>query len=85
MDTSNHGGTIIGPGDSTVLIGGMPACVAGDNHVCSLPPNSHQPTVSPFSVGSASVLIGGKPAIRVGDVCPCGASAVIGEPTVIIG
>ncbi len=85
MDTSNHGGTIVGPGDPTVLIGGMPACVAGDNHVCSLPPNSHQPTVSPFSAGSGTVLIGGKPAIRVGDVCLCGASAVIGEPTVMIG
>jgi uncharacterized Zn-binding protein involved in type VI secretion len=85
MDTSNHGGTIVGPGEPTVLIGGMPACVAGDNHVCSLPPNSHQPTVSPFSAGSGTVLIGGKPAIRVGDVCLCGASAVIGEPTVMIG
>ena len=84
-DTSNHGGTIVGPGEPTVLIGGMPASVMGDNHVCSLPPNSHQPTVSPFSLGSTSVMIGGKPAIRVGDVCICGASAVIGEPTVMIG
>jgi uncharacterized Zn-binding protein involved in type VI secretion len=85
MDTSNHGGTIAGPGEPTVIIGGMPACVSGDNHICSLPPDSHQPTVSPFSAGSTSVLIGGKPAIRVGDVCMCGASAVIGEPTVMIG
>ena len=84
-DTSNHGGTIVGPGEPTVLIGGMPASVMGDNHVCSLPPNSHQPTVSPFSLGSTTVMIGGKPAIRVGDVCICGASAVIGEPTVMIG
>lgn len=84
-DTTNHGGTIVGPGEATVLIGGMPACVAGDNHVCSLPPNSHQPTVSPFTMGSTSVMIGGKPAIRTGDTCICGAAAVVGEPTVMIG
>lgn len=84
-DTTNHGGTIVGPGVPTVLIGGKPACVMGDNHICSLPPNSHQPTASPFILGSATVLIGGKPAVRVGDTCVCGASAVVGEPTVMIG
>ncbi len=84
-DTSTHGGTIIGPGEATVLIGGMPAAVAGDNHVCVLPPNSHQPTVSPFPIGSVTVLIGGKPAVRVGDTCICGAGAAVGEPTVLIG
>ncbi|MGM9475500.1 PAAR domain-containing protein [Pedobacter sp. GSP4] len=84
-DTTNHGGTIIGPGVPTVLIGGMPASVVGDNHVCVLPPNSHQPTVSPFPAGSATVLIGGLPAVRTGDTCICGASAVVGCPTVSIG
>ena len=85
LDTSNHGGTALGPGEATVLIGGMPALVMGDNHMCGLPPNSHQPTVSPFMAGSATVLIGGKPAVRVGDTCVCGASVMIGEPTVQIG
>ncbi|WPR75111.1 PAAR domain-containing protein [Algoriphagus sp. NG3] len=84
-DTTTHGGTIIGPGIPTVLIGGMPAAVVGDNHACSLPPNTHQPTVSPFIAGSATVLIGGMPALRVGDSCVCGASPAVGEPTVIIG
>lgn len=84
-DVTNHGGTIVGPGEATVLIAGMPASVAGDNHVCSLPPNAHQPTASPFPMGSTTVLIGGKPAIRVGDSCICGASAVVGAPTVTIG
>jgi uncharacterized Zn-binding protein involved in type VI secretion len=84
-DISNHGGTITGPGIPTVLIGGMPASVATDIHVCPLPPISHQPTVSPFPMGSVTVLIGGKPALRVGDICICGASAVLGEPTVSIG
>ncbi len=31
-------GTIIGPGVATVLIGGLPAAVLGDNHACSFPP-----------------------------------------------
>lgn len=75
----------MGPGEATVLIGGMPAAVLGDNHVCALPPNAHQPTASPFPAGSTTVLIGGKPAVRVGDTCICGASAAVGEPTVTIG
>lgn len=84
-DLSTHGGTIIGPGDPTVLIGGMPAAVQGDNHVCPLPPPGHVPTVSSFPVGSSTVFIGGKMALRVGDTCICGASAVVGCPTVMIG
>ncbi len=84
-DLSNHGGSIIGPGEATVLIGGMPAAVMGDNHVCPIPPPVHVPTVSPFPVGSPTVLIGGKMALRVGDTCICGASAAVGCPTVLIG
>ena len=84
-DTTTHGGTIVGPGNATVLIGGMPAPVVGDTHVCSLPPNGHQPTASPFPAGSGTVLIGGVPAVRVGDTCICGAGAAVGDPTVIIG
>ncbi len=84
-DTTNHGGTIVGPGISTVMIGGKPAAVMGDNHVCSLPPNSHQPTSSPFAKGSGTVMIGGKPALRAGDTCACGASSAVGIPTVMIG
>ena len=85
MDVTNHGGTIIGPGAADVLIGGMPASVAGDNHVCVIPPPAHVPTSSPFPMGSTSVLIGGKPAIRTTDTCLCGAMAAVGEPTVMIG
>ncbi len=84
-DTSNHGGLVTGPGVATVLIGGLAAAVATDQHVCALPPAGHQPTASPFPAGSATVLIGGSPALRVGDVCLCGASAVLGEPTVVVG
>ena len=83
-DITNHGGTIVGPGAATVLIGGKPAAVAGDMHVCSLPPNTHQPTASAFPMGSTGVLIAGKPALRTTDVCLCGAMAAVGEPTVMI-
>ncbi|HHD11958.1 MAG TPA: PaaR repeat-containing protein [Deltaproteobacteria bacterium] len=85
MDTTTHGGVITGPGVATVLIGGMPAAVMGDTHVCALPPASHQPTTSPFPKGSATVFIGGKPALRTTDICLCGAAALIGEITVQIG
>ena len=83
-DVTNHGGTITGPGVSTVLIGGKPAAVAGDTHVCSLPPNAHQPTTSVFPSGSTGVLISGRPALRTTDACICGAMAAVGEPTVMI-
>lgn len=84
-DVTNHGGTITGPGIPTVLVAGMPAATATDMHVCVLPPNAHQPTVSSFPSGSATVLIGGKPALRTTDSCICGAMAAVGCPTVIIG
>jgi uncharacterized Zn-binding protein involved in type VI secretion len=85
-DVSTHGGSIVGPGEPTVLIGGMAAAVVGDMHVCTIPPPTAGPHLpSPFSAGSATVFIGGKPAVRVGDVCGCGASPAVGEPTVIIG
>ncbi|MEG3437613.1 PAAR domain-containing protein [Pannus brasiliensis CCIBt3594] len=83
-DISNHGGTIVGPGVSNVLIGGKPAAVVGDSHLCALPPSGHQPTASIFPAGSAKVLIGGRPALRTTDACICGAMAAVGEPTVMI-
>ncbi len=81
-DATNHGGTVTGPGVSNVLIGGMPAAVMGDMHVCGI--YGHPPS-SPFVIGSATVLIGGRPALRAMDVCGCGASVPVGCPTVIIG
>ncbi len=83
-DTTTHGGTITGPGVATVLVKGMPAAVVGDLHVCSLPPNAHQPTVSAFPSGSGTVMIQGRPALRTSDTCACGAAAAVGEPTVVI-
>lgn len=84
-DLSTHGGAVAGPGVPTVLIGGLPAAVLGDLHVCALPPAAAHPTPSPFILGSGTVLIGGRPALRAGDACACGASVAVGLPTVQIG
>ena len=72
------GGPIIGPGEPTVLIEGVPAARVGDNAVCVGPPDV-------ISAGSASVLIGGMPAARMGDATAHGGSILIGAPTVDIG
>jgi uncharacterized Zn-binding protein involved in type VI secretion len=72
------GGPIIGPGCPTVLIGGMPAAVVGDNCVCVGPPDS-------IVKGSSKVMIGGKPAVRMGDATAHGGKVLGGCPTVLIG
>lgn len=72
------GGPIIGPGEPTVLIGGLPAARLGDSCVCVGPPDS-------IIKGSATVNIGGYPAIRLGDSTAHGGKVVIGFPTVMIG
>ena len=76
---------ISGPGVATVLIGGMPAAVAGDMHVCSMPPVAGPHPPSPIALGSFTVLIGGRPAARVGDISGCGAPIVLGCLLVEIG
>ena len=84
-DPTGHPGTVVGPGVSTVLVGGLPIAVMGDTHSCAMPPTAgpHPPT--PFVGGSTSVLVGGRPALRLGDVSGCGAPIVSGSPTVLIG
>jgi uncharacterized Zn-binding protein involved in type VI secretion len=85
LDSTNHPGTITGPGLPTVLIGGRPAARAGDIHACAMPPNAgpHPPT--PIVKGSATVRIGGRPAARVGDTAGCGAAITAGAASVVIG
>lgn len=84
-DPTGHPGVVAGPGVPNVMIGGLPAAVAGDQHVCSFPPPAgpHPPT--PFPKGSTTVLIGGRPALRLGDKAGCGAPIVAGAPNVMIG
>jgi uncharacterized Zn-binding protein involved in type VI secretion len=72
------GGTIMPPGEPTVLIGGMPAARLGDMATCVGPPDS-------IVKGSGTVLIGGMPAARMGDSTAHGGAVVLGCPTVIIG
>ncbi|MCY1487519.1 PAAR motif protein [compost metagenome] len=72
------GGPVLGPGVTSVLIGGLPAAVVGDSASCSGPPDS-------IVAGSATVMIGGKPAARMGDSTAHGGSIVLGDFTVMIG
>jgi uncharacterized Zn-binding protein involved in type VI secretion len=84
-DPTGHPGVIAGPGVPTVLIGGMPAAVMGDNHVCTMPPLAGPHPPSPIALGSLTVQIGGRGAARMGDISGCGATIVMGLPTVMIG
>jgi len=84
-DPTGHPGVIAGPGVTTVLIGGQPAAVFGDNHACSMPTPAGPHPPSPIVKGSATVLIGGRMAARQGDTAGCGAPILMGMPLVMIG
>ncbi|WP_417368597.1 PAAR domain-containing protein [Flavobacterium beibuense] len=72
------GGPILPGGNTTVLVGGMPAAVVGDNCVCAGAPDV-------LTTGSSSVFIAGKPAVRMGDPTAHGGTVTVGCPTVMIG
>ena len=72
------GGPIVGPGVPTVLIGKLPAAIAGDSAICVGPADT-------IVTGSATVMIGGRPAARAGDKTAHGGSVVMGLPNVLIG
>jgi len=90
-DPTAHGGSIVGPGIPTVLVGGMPAATMGDQHLCPMctpatPPIPH--VGGPITLGSTGVMIGKKPAARMGDMAVCigpPSSVIMGCPTVLIG
>ena len=84
-DPTNHPCVIAGPGIPNVLIGGLPASVVNDTHVCAFPPLAGPHPPNPIILGSATVLIGGMPAARAGDPTGCGAAILVGMPTVLIG
>lgn len=81
-DATNHGGSLAGPGIPNVRIGGKPAAVVGDTHLCPVP-QPHPPSV--FAQGSMTVKIGGRGALRVGDTAGCGAQITAGATGVLIG
>ena len=72
------GGPVLGPGELTVLIGGMPAARAGDAATCVGPPDA-------IARGESTVLIGQLPAARLGDASAHGGTIISGCPTVLIG
>lgn len=72
------GGPLLPGGNTTVMIGGVPASIVGDSCVCTGPTDS-------LTVGSSTVMIAGKPAVRMGDTTAHGGVVVAGCPTVIIG
>lgn len=72
------GGPITGPGEPTVLIGGLPAARVTDMCVCVGPPDT-------ITSGSATVLIGGLPAAYMGSETAHGGIVTLGVPNVIIG
>ncbi|MGL6315007.1 PAAR domain-containing protein [Vibrio sp. WXL103] len=72
------GGTIDGPGVSTVLIGGLTASVVGDSCTCV-------GATSTVATGSTTVMIGGIAAARVGDSTDHGGSISTGCSSVLIG
>ena len=72
------GGPITGPGQPTVLIGGLPAARVGDMLVCVGPPDS-------IVKGSSTVMIGGVPAARMGDTTAHGGQIMLGALNVMIG
>lgn len=72
------GGPIVGPGATTVIIGGLVASVVGDMATCVGPPDS-------IVKGSATVMLMGRPAARLGDKTAHGGTIMLGLPTVLIG
>lgn len=72
------GGPISGPGEPTVLIGGLPAARVGDMLVCVGPLDS-------IVKGSATVMIGGVPAARLGEQTAHGGAIMLGALNVMIG
>ena len=85
LDPTGHPGMIAGPGVPTVLIGGLPAAVMGDQHACMFPPPAGPHPPNAIVSGCVTVLIGGRPAARMGDMTACGAPILAGAPTVLIG
>ncbi|GAA5165551.1 PAAR domain-containing protein [Ornithinimicrobium tianjinense] len=84
-DTTSHGGVVVGPGVSTVLVGGLPAATVGDVVLCPGLAHPALPGPQPVVRGSATVLVGGRPVARTGDPLACGAVVVRGVPTVLVG
>lgn len=81
VGVSSAGGTITGPGSSTVFLDGKPISLNGDKvmpHSPSKTPHSGSPTVI---ASTSSVFIEGKQVVRTGDSATCGHSVSSGSST----
>lgn len=73
------GGPVAGSGAMSVLIGGIPAAIIGDQCICNGP-------LDVLVKGSASVLANSKPCVRAfSDTTAHGGMIIVGCPTVLIG
>lgn len=82
---STAGGSITGPGASTVFVNGKPVSLNGDKvqpHSPSKSPHSGSPSVI-ASIGN--VFVEGKPVVRNGDSATCGHSVSNGSSNVSAG
>ncbi len=73
-----HVGGPILPLPGNVLIGMLPAAVAGQPCLCVGVPDV-------VAMGSLTVLVNGRPLARMGDSCGHGGTIVVGCPTVLVG
>lgn len=81
VGVDSAGGTITGPGISSVIVNGSPISVVGD----TVAPHSSGPHLGAVMTGSSSTVIaGGKGVVRAGDSASCGDTAT-GSSDVIAG
>lgn len=81
VGVDSAGGTITGPGVSSVVVNGSPVSVKGD----SVAPHGLGPHAGPVMVGaSGTVIAGGVGVVRAGDAASCGDTAS-GSSDVIAG
>lgn len=81
VGVDSAGGTITGPGVTSVVVNGSPVSVKGD----SVAPHGDDPHASATMIGSSgTVIAGGIGVVRAGDAASCGDTAS-GSSDVIAG
>jgi uncharacterized Zn-binding protein involved in type VI secretion len=89
-DMTSHGGRVV-DGVPTVLIGGLPAAVAGSMHVCPMVTGTVPHVGGTTTTGcSTTVFVGGRPLAVIGSSLACAAGPpgnkiIGGEPSVLVG
>lgn len=73
-DTTDHNGCLQAS-QTKVFVGGVPAAVVGDVHVCPLCDGNKPHGPARIERGSQKVLFAGRAAARQGDSVKCGGAA----------